>query len=94
MSVQKLKEIKMYPSLTTLWNRYDEITEDHCEFLLNHLYTHNITEWINPITKKDVQRDSNITISFLSICYWGEWSEKIVTINGINKKYKILMIKY
>ena len=89
MSVQRLKTRKMYPNLKTLWNRYDEITEAHCKYLLHHLYTHNITEWINPITRKDVQRDSNITISFLSICYWGEWSEKIVTINGINKKYKI-----
>ena len=89
MSVQKLIPKKLYPSLKTLWNRYEEITEAHCKYLLHHLYTHNITEWINPITKKDVQRDSNITISFLSICYWGEWSEKIVTINGINKKYKI-----
>ena len=89
MSVQKLISKKLYPSLKTIWNRYDEITEAHCKYLLNHLYTHNITEWINPITRKDVQRDSNITISFLSICYWGEWSEKLVTINGINKKYKI-----
>jgi hypothetical protein len=89
MSVQKLISKKLYPGLRTLWNRYDEITEAHCKYLLNHLYTHNITEWINPITRKDVQRDSNITISFLSICYWGEWSEKLVTINGINKKYKI-----
>ena len=89
MSVQRLKPGKMNPSLKTLYSRYDEITEAHCKYLLNHLYTHNITEWINPITKKEVQRDSSITISFLSKCYWGEWGDKIVTINGINKKYKI-----
>ena len=89
MSLQRLKPGKMNPSLKTLYSRYDEITEAHCKYLLNHLYTHNITEWINPITKKEVQRDSSITISFLSKCYWGEWGDKIVTINGINKKYKI-----
>jgi hypothetical protein len=89
MSVQRLKPKKMNPSLNTLYNRYDEITEAHCNNLLNHLYTHNITEWVNPITNKEVQRDSIIVISFLSKCYWGEWGEKIVTINGINKKYKI-----
>jgi hypothetical protein len=89
MSVKKLKPIKVYPSLKTLYSRYDEITEAHCIYLLNHLYTHNITEWINPLTKKDVQRDSPITLSFLSKCYWGEWSEKIITINGRNLKFKI-----
>ena len=89
MSVQRLKPKKMNPSLKTLYNRYDEITEAHCNNLLNHLYTHNITEWINPLTKKEVQRDSTIIISFLSKCYWGEWGEKVVTINKINKKYKI-----
>lgn len=89
MSVQRLKTRKMYPNLKTLYSRYDEITEAHCKYLLNHLYTHNITEWINPITKKEVQRDSPITLSFLSKCYWGEWSENVVTIHGINKKYKI-----
>ena len=89
MPVQKLKQTNMYPSLTTLWNRYDEITEAHCEYLLNHLYKYKLTDWFNPLTFRMVQRDSTITISFLSKCYWGEWSEKLVTINGINKKYKI-----
>ena len=88
MSTHRLKPKKMYPSLTKLWNRYDEITENHCKYLLNHLYTHNITEWFNPITKRDVQIDSNITISFLSKCYW-VWGEKIETIHGKNLKYKI-----
>jgi hypothetical protein len=71
MSVQRLKPKKENPNLKTLYSRYDEITEAHCKYLLHHLYTHNITEWINPITKKDVQIDSPITISFLSKCYWG-----------------------
>ena len=87
-TIQKIKPRKVHPSLKTLYNRYDEITEDHCKYLLHHLYTHNITEWINPLTKKDVQRDSTITISFLSKCYYGEWSEKIVIIKGNNLKYK------
>ena len=87
-SIQKLKPRKVHPSLSTLYNRYDEITENHCKNLLHHLYTHNITEWINPITKKDVQRDSPIVISFLSKCYY-VWGENIVTIYGLNIKYKI-----
>jgi hypothetical protein len=86
MSVQQLKPRKL--SSLSLYARYDEITENHCKYLLHHLYTHNITEWINPLTKKEVQRDSLITLSFLSICYYGEWSEKIVTIKGNNLKYK------
>jgi hypothetical protein len=56
MSVQKLKPKKVHPSLATLYSRYDEITENHCKYLLHHLYTHNITEWINPITKKEVSK--------------------------------------
>jgi len=89
MPIQRLNPTIMDPPLSKLYKRYDEITEAHCKYLLNHLYTHNITEWINPITKKEVQRDSYITISFLSKCYWGEWGEKEVTINGISKRYKI-----
>ena len=88
MSVKQLKPKKVHPSLTTLYSRYDEITENHCKYLLHHLYTHNITEWINPLTKKEVQRDSTITLSFLSKCYYGEWSEKFVIIKGNNLKYK------
>jgi hypothetical protein len=88
MSVKQLKPKKVHPSLATLYGRYDEITENHCKYLLHHLYTHNITEWINPITKKEVQRDSPITVSFLSKCYYGEWSEKFVIIKGNNLKFK------
>jgi hypothetical protein len=88
MSVKQLKPKKENPSLATLYGRYDEITENHCKYLLHHLYTHNITEWINPITKKEVQRDSPITVSFLSKCYYGEWSEKFVIIKGNNLKFK------
>ena len=86
-SILKIKPRKVHPSLSTLYNRYDEITENHCKNLLHHLYTHNITEWINPITKKEVQRDSLIVLSFLSKCYY-VWGEKIVTIYGLNIKYK------
>ena len=86
-SINKIKPRKVHPSLKTLYNRYDEITEDHCKKLLHHLYTHNITEWINPITKRDVDRDGTIVLSFLSKCYW-VWGEKIVTIYGLNIKYK------
>ena len=86
-SINKIKPRKVHPSLKTLYNRYDEITEDHCKKLLHHLYTHNITEWINPITKRDVDRDGPIVLSFLSKCYW-VWGEKIVTIYGLNIKYK------
>jgi hypothetical protein len=94
MSFQRLKPKKANPSLKTLYSRYDEITEAHCKYLLNHLYTHNITEWINPITKKEVQIDSPITISFLSKCYWGEWREKLVTINGQNLKYMFHVLNF
>jgi hypothetical protein len=94
MSVQRLKPKKENPNLKTLYSRYDEITEVHCKYLLHHLYTHNITEWINPITKKDVQIDSPITISFLSKCYWGEWREKLVTIHGINLKYMFHVLNF
>jgi hypothetical protein len=89
MPIQKLKPTIINPPLSKLYKRYDEITESHCKNLLIYLYTDYITEWINPITKKEVKRDSPIIISFLSKCYWGEWGEKEVTINGIKKKYKI-----
>ena len=64
MSIQKLKSTIENPSLTTLWNRYDEIKENQCKYLLNHLYKYKLTEWFNPITFRDVKRNSTITLSF------------------------------
>ena len=94
MSFKRLKPKKENPSLTTLYSKYDEITEDHCIYLLNYLYYNKLKVWINPITKKEVQRDSLITISFLSKCYWGEWRENLVTMNGKNDKYMFHVLNF
>ena len=94
MSVQKLKPRKVHPSLSTLYNRFDEITENHCWKLLEFLYDGKRLTWTNPITKKELNRNSDIIISFLSKCYYGKWSESDIIINGEKLKYKEHVVKF
>ena len=93
MSIQKLKPTIENPSLTTLWDRYDEIKENQCKYLLNHLYRYKLTEWFNPITFREVKRNSTITFSFLSKCYY-VWGENEVILNGEKLKYKEHILKF
>lgn len=93
MSIQRLKPTIINPSLRNLYKRYDEITENHCKFLLNHLYKFNQIFWINPLTRKEIHRDSIIIISFLSKCYY-VWGENEVILNGEKLKYKEHVLKF
>ena len=69
------------------YSKYDDITEHHCFNLLDFLYKNKKGHWINPITKKELSRNSDIIISFLSKCYY-IWGESDIIINGEKLTYK------
>jgi hypothetical protein len=67
--------------------KYDEITEYHCWKLLEFLYDSKKLTWTNPLTKKELNRNSDIIISFLSKCYY-VWGDNYVIFNSEKLTYK------
>jgi hypothetical protein len=85
------KHLKEFPQFSKIWSRYTEINRSHCNFLLNYLYSGTLQDWVNPITTKDLKRESTIVISFLSVCYYNinNWDDgSKVTLNHITLTYK------
>jgi hypothetical protein len=66
--------------LTLLYNRYNEITEEHCIGLIKYLYSGVKDDWINPLTTRPLKKSSDIIISFLSKCYY-EWGDNRLEID-------------
>ena len=58
--------------LILLYNRYNEITAEHCIGLIKYLYSGVKDDWINPLTNRPIKKTSDRFISFLSKCYY-EW---------------------
>ena len=78
--------IKLIRNKKDIYNKYDNITIDHCKNLISFLYSRD-DKWLNPITKNKIKRSSNIIISFLSKCYY-IWGNKKVSINLLKLTYK------
>ena len=76
-----------YKKTTKPYNKYDEITEYHCWKLLEFLYDGKRLTWTNPITNKELNRNSDIIISFLSKCYY-VWGDLDIIFNGEKLTYK------
>ncbi len=69
------------------YSKHDEITEYHCWKLLEFLYDSKKLTWTNPITKKELNRNSDVIISFLSKCYY-VWGDLDIIFNGEKLTYK------
>jgi hypothetical protein len=76
-----------YKKTTKPYSKYDEITQYHCWKLLEFLYDSKKLTWTNPITKKELNRNSDIIISFLSKCYY-VWGDLDIIFNGEKLTYK------
>ena len=76
-----------YKKTTKPYSKYDEITQYHCWKLLEFLYDDKKLTWTNPITKKELNRNSDIIISFLSKCYY-VWGDLDIIFNGEKLTYK------
>ena len=85
------------PSLNKLYNKYDEITEDHCIGLIKYLYSGVKDNWINPLTNRPLKKSSDRFISFLSKCYY-EWGDNMLDIDTpgwkVYLKYKEHIAKF
>ena len=73
-------------TISKLYSKYSEIKEYHIYNLLNFLYTDK-DEWLNPLTKKFIHRNSDIIISFLSKGYY-VYGDMEIIINGEKLPYK------
>ena len=83
--------LKPYPT-SGLYKRYGEITKEHCNSLIKHLYSYYHT-WNNPITDHSLMRDNSpVIVSFLSVCYYNinNWpdGDALVEIKTELKTYK------
>jgi hypothetical protein len=75
------------PKPNRLYSKYNQITLKYCINLLEFLYKDKSDFWINPITNKEINRSSDIIISYLSKSYY-KWGDKLMTINSINLSLK------
>ena len=87
MNLSTYTTLKQKLTLSGLYKRYDDITISHCVDLIETLYDNNIFLWTNPLTKKKIHKAGDISISFLSKCYY-VWGDQIAMIGGVNLSYK------
>ena len=87
MNLSTYTTLKQKLTLSGLYKRYDDITISHCVDLIETLYDNNIFLWTNPLTKKKIHKAGDISISFLSKCYY-IWGDQIAMIGGVNLSYK------
>ena len=85
MAAKKLAHSKTF-TISKLYSKYSEIKEYHIYNLLEFLYKDK-DEWLNPITKKFIHRNSDIIISFLSKGYY-VYGDLEIIINGDKLPYK------
>lgn len=83
--------------LILLYNRYNEITAEHCIGLIKYLYSGVKDDWINPLTNRPIKKTSDRFISFLSKCYY-EWGDNMLEIDTpglkVNLTYKEHITKF
>ena len=85
MAAKKLAHSKPF-TISKLYSKYSEIKEYHIFNLLEFLYKDK-DEWLNPLTKIFIHRNSNIIISFLSKGYY-VYGDMEIIINGDKLPYK------
>jgi hypothetical protein len=84
-TINKLAHRRSF-TISKLYSKYNEIKEYHVYNLLEFLYKDK-DDWFNPITKKFVNRNSDIIISFLSKGYY-VFGDKEIILNGVKLPYK------
>ena len=87
MKISTYTTLKKKTTLTKLYSRFDEITEENCNNLFVALYNNSVIYWINPLTTRKIHKASDISISFLSKCYYF-WGDKTITIGKHTLTYK------
>jgi len=86
-TIKKLYTNTLDPKFLKPYAKYDKITKEHCNELIEHLYSGNKAPWINPFTQRPLTRTSNILMVFLAKCH-SVWGDIIVNIGPYNISYK------
>jgi hypothetical protein len=82
------------PNYSGIYNDYNKLTVDDYNNLLTYLYSGSSKGWENPLTTKELKRDSKIIISFLSYCYYNLDDGSSVDISGYNLSYKAHVLNF
>jgi len=77
IKLSSYKTLIKNPKLSELYDKYDDITEAQCYSLIITLYDNDKIFWINPLDWNFIHKASDISISFLSKCYY-VWGDNIV----------------
>ena len=77
IKLSSYKTLIKNPKLSELYDKYDDITESQCYSLIITLYDNDKIFWINPLDWNFIHKASDISISFLSKCYY-VWGDNIV----------------
>jgi hypothetical protein len=87
IKLSSYKTLIKNPKLSELYDKYDDITEAQCYSLIITLYDNDKIFWVNPLDWNFIHKASDISISFLSKCYY-VWGDKIVGIDSFKLSYK------
>ncbi len=86
-TIKKLYANTLDPKFLKPYAKYDKITKEHCNNLIEYLYSDVKAPWINPFTQRPLTRTSDIIMVFLAKCH-SVWGDIIVNIGPYNISYK------
>ena len=96
MSLKKISitGLTKNPKFSGVYKDYDKLTVDECKDLITYLYSGSKKGWENPLTGKDLTRNSKIIVSFLSYCYYILDDGSKVNIVGHNLSYREHVLQF
>jgi hypothetical protein len=81
--------LKINPKFSDVYRYYIKLEVTDYNNLLSYLYKNGPTNWVNPVTAKELNRNSKIIISYLSHCYYNLHNDSIkINIEGHNLTYR------
>jgi hypothetical protein len=83
-----IKNLVKNPKFSGVYKDYNKLKIVDCNDLITYLYSGSKTGWENPLTFKELKRDSKIIVSFLSYCYYILDDGSKVNIAGHNLSYR------
>ena len=82
------------PKFSGVYKDYNKLSVDECKDLITYLYSGSRTGWENPLTGKDLNRNSKIIVSFLSYCYYILDDGSKVDIEGHRLSYREHILQF
>lgn len=89
-----VKNLVKNPKFSGVYKDYAKLKVVDCNDLITYLYSGKKTGWENPLTFKELKRDSKIIVSFLSYCYYILDDGSKVNIVGHNLSYREHVLQF